>query len=235
LTVLAERHVPWPTTAGPDAVSARVGAWSRRLAARWLVSQHLELHVSGMEHVPPRGAAILVARHYHHLYDAAAILASVSREVHVVVAVDWLGDGWRLAVMRRLASAARWPAVWRRGPRWRFNREAYQSSLRVLERGRLLLVFPEAYPTIDPLGTTRPHDDAFLPFDPGFLVVSARARSDVPIIPAGLWYTRREDGGWRVWLRFGPPLSIAGEGRRGRRAALARVESAVRCLSAEPD
>ena len=61
--------------------------------ARKLVDRALDLHVVGLEHVPSAGPAILVARHYHHLYDAAAILARVPREVHVLVALDWLRDG----------------------------------------------------------------------------------------------------------------------------------------------
>jgi 1-acyl-sn-glycerol-3-phosphate acyltransferase len=112
--------------------------------ARALVKRNLDLQVTGLEHVPQHGPAILVARHYHHLYDAAAILASLDREVHVLVAVDWLTGDWRLALMRWLAAAARWPVVWRRGAAWRFNREGYQASLELLEEGRVLLVFPRA-------------------------------------------------------------------------------------------
>ncbi|MBV9327656.1 MAG: 1-acyl-sn-glycerol-3-phosphate acyltransferase [Chloroflexi bacterium] len=187
-----------------------------------------------MEKVPHTGPAILVARHYHHLYDAAAILTTVPREVHVLIAADWLGDGWRLALMRRLAAAARWPMVWRRGVSWRVNREGYTASLELLEEGRVLLVFPEGYPVIDPRPSRRSKIDAILPFDPGFLVLAERARCEVPLVPVGLAYARRDAGTWSIWVRFGAPHRHARAGRVERRAAMARLESAVRDLSTPP-
>lgn len=218
----------------PERVAARVGASARRLAARALVRRALDLHTVGLEHVPRHGPAILAARHYHHLYDAAAILASVPREVHVLVAVDWLGSGRRLACMRRLAAAARWPIVWRAGAGWRLNRDGYRSSLDLLHEGRLLLVFPEGYPTIDPRGGRQRAADGFLPFDPGFLVLAERAGRGVPVVPVGLWYAPAAGGGWTVWLRFGQPEVAVGWGPAGRRAHLRAVEAAVRDLSAPP-
>jgi putative membrane protein len=217
-----------------EPIAARVGACARRLAARALVARALDLHVVGLAHVPSHGPAILAARHYHHLYDAAAILASLPRQVHILIAVDWLGGGRRLAVMRRLAAAARWPIVWRPGAAWRFNREGYRLSIDLLREGRLLLVFPEGYPTIDPLGAPGVTSDGCLPFDPGFLALAERAGPSVPVVPVGLWYAARPRGGWTVWLRFGPPDVPSGSDSGGRRARLQAVEAAVRRLSAPP-
>ena len=217
-----------------DSVASRIGAWSRRQTARALVKRRLDLHVTGLEYVPGRGPAILVARHYHHLYDAAAILASVPREVHVLIAADWLGGGWRLALMRRLAAAARWPMVWRRGAAWRFNREGYSASGKLLEDGRILLMFPEGYPNVDPLGTMKSEPEAFLPFDPGFLVLAEHSHCDVLLVPVGLSYAKRNAGGWSVWLRFGAPISYRRAGRAERQRLLARIEAAVRKLSIPP-
>ena len=208
-----------------ESIVASVGAWSRRQAARLLVARALELHVEGLEHVAASGPVILVARHYHHLYDAAAILASVPREVHVLIALDWLGTGPRLRVMRWLAAAARWPAVWRSGPGWRLNREGYRQSLQLLRDGGLLLVFPEGYPTIDPEGPRERDPDGFRPFDPGFLVLAKRAGMPVPIVPVGLHYTPLPRRGWSVWLRFGEPVFDP---------QLASIESSVRSLSRAP-
>jgi 1-acyl-sn-glycerol-3-phosphate acyltransferase len=210
-----------------ESIAARVGAWSRRHAARLLVARALDLHVEGLEHVPASGPALLVARHYHHLYDAAAILASVPREVHVLIALDWLGSGARLRVMRWLANAARWPGVWRSGPGWRLNREGYRQSLHVLREDGVLLIFPEGYPTIDPAGMRQKDADGFGPFDPGFLVLAKRAQDgvQVPIVPVELWYAPRPGGGWTVWLRFGEPVFDL---------QLASIESGVRTLSRAP-
>lgn len=217
-----------------DPIAARVGAWSRRHAARLLVARALDLHVVGLEHLPSGGPVILVARHYHHLYDAAAILASVPREVHIVIALDWLGRGGRLRLMRWLAGAARWPGMWRSGPEWRLNRSGYRLSLRLLREGRLLLVFPEGYPTVDPEGRTRTDPAGFLPFDAGFLILAERAGLEVPILPVGLWYSPRPGGGWTAWLRFGRPLCQSPGDRGQRRAQVVAIEAEVRRLSLPP-
>jgi len=218
-------------TSTRDSIDARVGAWSRRLAARWLVARAVDLHVVGLEHVPAAGPVILVARHYHHLYDAAAILACVPRQVHVLIALDWLGRGGRLQLMRWLAAVARWPGVWRSGPCWRLNRNGYRQSLKLLREGRLLLVFPEGYPAIDPEGSHKTDPEGFLPFDAGFLVLAERAGPDVPIVPVGLWYAPRPVGGWTVWLRFGRPIHCSAAEPWPRRVGLAAVEAEVRRLS----
>lgn len=214
-----------------ESVARRIGGWSRRLAARALVNRAIDLHVIGLEHVPAEGPGILVARHYHHLYDAAAIMASVPREVHILVALDWLGAGGRLRILRWLAAAARWPGVWRAGGPRR-NRDGYRLSLDLLRENRILLVFPEGYPTVDPEGTRKIGPAAFLPFDAGFLVLAERAGVDVPIVPVGVWYAPRPGGGWTMWLRFGSPTPDPWSG--GRRARLATIEAEVRRLSAPP-
>jgi uncharacterized membrane protein len=204
-------------------------------AAIWsLVARALDLHVVGLEHVPSAGPVILVARHYHHLYDAAAILASVPREVHVVIALDWLGRGRRLRLMRWLAAAARWPGVWRSGPGWRLNRTGHRLCLSLLREGRPLLVFPEGYPAVDPKGSHKTDPEGFLPFDAGFLVLAERAGLEIPILPVGLWYSPRQGGGWTVWLRFGRPLCLSAGNRGQRRVQVAAVEVEVRRLSAPP-
>lgn len=147
------------TAPAPESIAQRVGTWSRRLAARTLVARAVDPHVDRLEPVPNHGPAILAARHYHHLYDATAILATVAREIHIVAALDWLGGGARLRLMRWLAGAAHWSGVWRSGSGWRFNRDGYRQSLTLLREGRALLVFPEGPPHIDPVGS-RAHEDA---------------------------------------------------------------------------
>ena|SRR5579864_3635942 len=134
-------------------------------------------------------------------------------------------DHFRAALSAAAASAARWPAVWRSGPGWRLNREGYRQSLQVLREGRLLLVFSEAYPTIDPAGIRQKNAEGFRPFGAGFLVLAKRAGVQVPIVPVGLWYAPRPGRGWTVWLRFGRPTHAR---------QLAATESAVLNLSRAP-
>lgn len=216
-------------------VAGRIGAWARRQVARTLVERDLDLHVSGLDRLPADVPLILFARHYHHLYDAAAILASVPSEVHVVIALDWLGGGWPLRVMQLLASAARWPGVWRRGDAWRFNRAGYRLARQLLDERKTVLIFPEGYPTVDPRGRTKM--SAFLPFDAGGLVLAERAAAvmqPVAVVPVGLSYTARDTPAWEVWLRFGSPTWVTGRDVTDRGERLRALEADVRRLSEPP-
>ena len=71
------------------------------------------------------------------------------------------------------------------------------------------MVFPEAYPNIDPGNTPKVEKNDFLPFRPGFArLVEMVERDDhtrVAIVPAGLSYTQNER--WNITLRFGPAFS----------------------------
>ena len=151
-------------------------AWSfLQRSAKQVVRRNLDLTVEGLEQVPQAGPAILAARHVHHLYDGCAILATIPRPVHIVVALDWVTNRPGRLAMDRLCAAARWPVVLRQdGPRAvapgeaaRAWRTAMKARAGVAEEGRIVLVFPEGYPNIDPGYTPKPDEDAFLPFQPG--------------------------------------------------------------------
>jgi 1-acyl-sn-glycerol-3-phosphate acyltransferase len=101
----------------------------------------------------------------------------------------------------------------------------------LLRAGQILLVFPEGYPNVDPSYTPKTGDDAFLPFQPGFLRIAALAEQDgvtrVPIVPVGLAYQRGER--WRVTVRFGRPITLSpGVSLRDQ---VATIEEQVRNLS----
>jgi hypothetical protein len=103
-------------------------------------------------------------------------------------------------------------------------------SLRLLRERRLLLIFPEAYPTVDPRGSRKSDPDEFMPFDAVFLVLAERAGPTVPLVPAGICYG--SDG--EMWLRFGQPIHHSAADRRLRRVTLGAVEAEVRRLSRPP-
>ena len=117
------------------------------------------------------------------------------------------------------------------GPGWRLNRDGYRLSLRLLREGRLLLVFPEGYPAIDPEGSRKADPEGFLPFDAGFLVLAERAGLEVPIVPVGLWYAPRPGGGWTVWLRFGRPMRLQCAPSAGQRRVQAWPPSRRKCAA----
>ena len=50
-----------------------------------------------------------------------------------------------------------------------------RQSVDLLVEGRLLVIFPEGYPNIDPNYTTKTEPDEFLPFKPGFVSIASAA------------------------------------------------------------
>jgi 1-acyl-sn-glycerol-3-phosphate acyltransferase len=184
-----------------------------RLAAR-----RIDLRVEGLEHMPATGPAIIAARHLHHFYDGCALVAVVPRPLKILVTLDWMQNAAGLRLMRGACQIVNWPVVDRtdshapHGGTMATRRKlllATRESVELLRAGQLVLVFPEGYPNIDPSFTPKTGDDAFLPFQPGFVRFAALAERDgitrVPIVPVGLEYQRGDH--WRVTVRFGPPVT----------------------------
>jgi 1-acyl-sn-glycerol-3-phosphate acyltransferase len=65
-------------------------AKSMRLLARSIAAGRLQTVSSGTEHIPANGPALIVARHYHHLFDGLALFAVLPRHFHIVVTLDWV-------------------------------------------------------------------------------------------------------------------------------------------------
>ena len=78
----------------------------------------------------------------------------------------------------------------------------------LLEDERLVVVFPEGYPNVDPTFTPKTGPDEFLPFKPGFISIVAcaerRLNAKVPIIPAGIRYENGHP--WMGYLKLGEPV-----------------------------
>jgi putative membrane protein len=96
----------------------------------------------------------------------------------------------------------------------------------------MLVVFPEAYPNIDPAYTPK-SDDEFLPFRPGFVRLVERAQRDgvtrVPIVPVGFAYAPADRNRWHVLMRVGVPIWLNDASDRSQIAQL--VEDQARYLS----
>jgi 1-acyl-sn-glycerol-3-phosphate acyltransferase len=201
------------------------------------------LHIQGEEHIPRSGPVVLAARHYHHLYDGCALLAMSRRPTHILVANDWAESGWQKRLLATACQLARWPTVSRpdtaahqRGnlnPLQRFGhlRRANVLATRLLIEGRVLLVFPEGYPTIDPFPTPKQFEDSILPFQSGFVDIAWHAQrhgaGPVPIIPVGLSYQRGER--WNISVRFGEPLHLTNHNQKA--DIIARTHDHVYTLS----
>jgi putative membrane protein len=125
---------------------------------------------------------------------------------------------------------ARWPIVLRgdalrtcvnRDRTWRgkiiaaaairgYQRSALSDSVALLAEGRVLVVFPEGYPNIDPHYTPKTRPEEFLPFKAGFATIAAAAEkrlgAKVPIVPSGFCYTKNSR--WTARLNIGEAVYL---------------------------
>jgi putative membrane protein len=220
---------------------------SMRLIARGMAAGRLKTISAGLEFIPPAGPAVIVARHYHHLFDGLALFAALPRPFHILVTLDWAQNRAVRGMMTALTRTARWPVLLRtdaahRGSQTggafsvtdvlRYQRTALRDAVQLLAEGRVLIVFPEGYPNIDPHYTPKTRRDEFLPFKPGFLriVLAAEKRMArvIPLIPAGIHYVPGRP--WTAYLRFGPPADR--EGCQGQ-PLISRLEAEVQKLSSD--
>jgi putative membrane protein len=211
--------------AGPAAI-----AW-------WAVRrQTASVDVEGVPNVPASGPVMLVARHFHHLLDGSVLVRAIPRPVHIVVGLDWTANARERRWMERACRAAQYPIVLRpptlgrRGgfggdELLRYTRGAFREVTALLRGGRVVLVFPEGYPNVDPAFSQKADDDAFLPFADGYRRMIALAQRDgvtrVAVVPVGFHYTR--GARWTIRARIGAPRFDPSAGE---------VERAVRELSA---
>lgn len=230
---------------GIDVVSWRF----LRRAGRMSLDRHATVMVEGRDHVPASGPVLIAARHYHHLYDGCVAVDALDRPVHIVVGLDWIRNPLLRVAMTRLCRIARWPVVFRPDfpgapnasrrhvvDRRAVLRQSARDTVDLLREGRVVVVFPEGYPNIDPSFTPKQRDE-FLPFHEGFVRYARLAEragaGEVPIVPLGFHYEQPEpDGKWRIVARYGAPVRLT-EGPDP--DLVARIESEVRRLSGASD
>ena len=228
-------------------IPLRFGALGPRAIALW-AGRNLRLRVEGAGNVPLEGPALIAARHYHHLYDGAALILGLHRMIHIFVALDWVKNERERKLMEWACDAARWPVALRAqqvpdGARsgrgayaseevLRYVRRSLATAGELLREGRVVAVFPEGFPTIEPGERRTRADGELLAFAAGFTSIAQLAqrggRPAVPIVPAGLEY-HRAGAGYDVTLRFGEPLFF--DGTLSREQAVRWIETRVRALS----
>ena len=179
----------------------------------WVLSHFVyRFDVRGDEHIPVKGAALLVCNHVSYV-DAVLMMAASPRPIrfvmdHRIFQVPVLGWLFKLAKAIPIAPRAEDPA---------FYQAAFAAAAQVLREGDLLAVFPEG-------GMTR--DGKLMPFKGGIMKILEQARADgveVPVVPMALtnlwgsYFSRFEKGvsmnrpfrrGWlnRVGLTVGVPV-----------------------------
>jgi 1-acyl-sn-glycerol-3-phosphate acyltransferase len=192
-------------------------SWRSLRAMSRLVMRRADLQVEGLEHIPSSGPVMIAARHFHHLYDGPALITAIPKQVHIVVALDWIKQRPLRGLMQRLCDQVGWPTVIRTDAHGAkpsaesraLLRRATMQTVRLLQQGEIVVMFPEGYPNIDPTFTPKPDDEAFLPFQAGVVRLAALAATPdrpVLIVPTGFCY--RQGTRTAITLRFGTPIDI---------------------------
>jgi 1-acyl-sn-glycerol-3-phosphate acyltransferase len=183
----------------------------------WMLSNFVyRFKVTGEDHIPTQGAAILACNHVSYV-DAVLLMAASPRPIyflmdHNIFKVPVLGWLFRLAKAIPIAPRAENPQAYE---------AAFDAAVKVLKEGDLLAIFPEG-------GITK--DGTLQAFKGGIVKVldSAKAQGipDVPVIPMALnnlwgsYFSRVEKNGAmvrpfrrgaysRVGLNVGAPLAAA--------------------------
>jgi 1-acyl-sn-glycerol-3-phosphate acyltransferase len=166
------------------------------------------------------------------------LLTALPRPIHILVTLDWVKRGYARRLLGLGTAMARWPVVRRGGaPAGERHvtagdqRRGLDEAVELLVEGRVLVVFPEGYPNIDPHYTPKTQPEEFLPFKHGFAVIAASAEqrlgARVPIIPVGFHYTTH--GRWTVRARIGEAVYL--EDFSSRPLLVAHLERRVAELS----
>lgn len=219
-----------------------------RAIAGALALGRLNTIASGVSHIPASGPALIVARHYHHLFDGLALFAAIPRRFHIVVTLDWAKTRRTKYFMEALTRIARWPVLLRadapalhlidsnrlfsQNDVRRYQRRAMRDAIDLLAGGNVLVVFPEGYPKIDPHFTPKKNSAALAPFKSGFAAMATAAErrlgAAIPIIPVGIHFTRETK--WTAHLNIG--TAVYAKDFASRYSLVAHVERQVATLSA---
>ena len=215
-------------TSHGTSIAERMSLLTVYTGSRMLMRGKVEVRVEGLEYVSRSGPVLIVARHFHHLYDGCVLLGTIPRRLHILVALDWVQRRWLRWLMEWACTMVEWPALLRverlnedkgngdqerrsaytRDESGRYLRRVAMDAVRLLRRGEALVAFPEGYPTIDPESAPQKDPNGFLPFRIGFAKLVEMAERDghtrVAIVPAGFHYVSGER--WHVTLRFGPAV-----------------------------
>jgi 1-acyl-sn-glycerol-3-phosphate acyltransferase len=196
----------------------------------WILSRVVyRFKVSGDEHIPTEGAAVLVCNHVSYV-DAVLLMAASPRPIrflmdHRIFKIPVMGWFFKLAKAIPIAPKAEDEAAYN---------AAFEAANQVLKEGDLLAIFPEG-------GITK--DGELQPFKSGITKILERAKQDgmdVPTVPmalTNLWgsFFSRLGGDAMTkpfrrgfWSRVG--LNV-GEAVRGDAAAPLALQALVMTLS----
>jgi 1-acyl-sn-glycerol-3-phosphate acyltransferase len=230
---------------------SRMASLATRLGARALAAGRVAISVTGLEHIPAAGPVLLVARHYHYIFDGVALLVSIPRPIHMLVTLDWVKNEYARRLLGLATATVRWPVVlrsdagrthvtgaWgekliRAGAVRRYQRSALDDSVALLAEGRVLVVLTD---------TTRRKRSRrrFFRSRADSQPLQRRLGSPIAIVPCGFSYTK--NGSWTARLSIGRAVSLEDFGSRqmlvrymeGRVAELSRLVAGGQGLAPLP-
>lgn len=160
--------------------------------------------VRGLHHLPAEGPALLVFNHVSHL-DPVFDAVTVHRGARVprFLAKSSL---WKIPVLGGMLTGVDQIPVYRGT---RDAQRSLQDAHGALQRGKVLVIYPDGTITKDPDGW---------PMTPKLGVAHLALANDVPVIPVARWGTREIYDGYNkrfrplprksVTYQFGPPLDL---------------------------
>jgi len=184
------------------------------------------LRVTGVEHVPATGPALLVSNH-QSILDPPLIGGATPRQIFFLAKAEL----FRIPLFGRFIRALHARPVRREGS----DPSALKTATRLLEEGRALLVFPEGTRSTDGrLGEAKP-GIGMLAVVSGAPVIPTYISGTLEALPKGAAWPRRS----QVSVRFGPALHFkaqTGEGRKDRyRDAAREMMRAIAQLKEQQD
>ncbi len=101
------------TTRANNSVFKRISVFVLHKGSWVIARRKVKLVVEGLENVPRNGPVLIVARHFHHLYDGCVLMRVVPRRIHIFVALDWVRNRWLRSFMELACTMVDWPIVLR--------------------------------------------------------------------------------------------------------------------------
>jgi 1-acyl-sn-glycerol-3-phosphate acyltransferase len=183
--------------------------WFTGIALHWFYSS---IQVSGRDRIPRSGPVILAASHHNALVDALIAGWIAPRRLTLTakatlmdnVFLRWLFPVIGVVPLRRVSDEMKKQSADRVDPAR--NTSAFESILDVLEKGEMILIFPEGISHSNP---------QLAPLKTGASRIALEARDkrkirNLQIIPLGLSFEDKGNPGTAVLAEVGEPLLLDG-------------------------
>ena len=196
------------------ATHLRPRAWLHSLASRLLyffAGLFSDVDVEGLEHLPRKGGAVLIANHrsYFDAIALAAALAHSKRDVMVLAKSELFATRWKAWLLTRVGTIPVYRGTQRAS-------ESLNEAVNSLRHGEVVALFPEG---------TIPADGRLMAFKTGAARIALSA--GVPVIPVALVGTdhviasnlaqvkrrllRNALAPHTITVKFGAPIHLTGD------------------------